>query len=84
LPENLRKFGVRRQQLDEALAESGILVLLVDHDVFRDVEESRRIGAIIYDTRGAWDDAVPMAERSGGRGAQPAPPSANRTAWRLQ
>jgi UDP-N-acetyl-D-mannosaminuronic acid dehydrogenase len=84
LPENLRKFGVRRQQLDEALAESGILVLLVDHDVFRDVEESRRIGAIIYDTRGAWDDAVPMAERSGRRGVQPASPSANRTAWRLQ
>jgi UDP-N-acetyl-D-mannosaminuronic acid dehydrogenase len=52
LPESLRQFGVRRQQLEEALAEGGILVLLVDHDVFRAVDESRRIGAIIYDTRG--------------------------------
>jgi UDP-N-acetyl-D-mannosaminuronic acid dehydrogenase len=84
LPENLRKFGVRRQQLEEALAECGILVLLVDHDVFRNVEESRRIGAIIYDTRGVWTDAVPMAKRSGGLGAQPAPLPAIRTAWRLQ
>lgn len=83
LPESLRSSGVRRQQLEEALAESGILVLLVDHDVFREVGESRRIGAIIYDTRGIWNTSAPATDLTGGRG-QPAPASANRTAWRLQ
>lgn len=83
LPESLRTSGVRRQQLEEALAESGILVLLVDHDVFREVGESRRIGAIIYDTRGIWNTSAPATDLTGGRG-QPAPASANRTAWRLQ
>jgi UDP-N-acetyl-D-mannosaminuronic acid dehydrogenase len=84
LPESLRKFGVRRQQLEEALAESGILVLLVDHDVFREVNESRRIGAIIYDTRGIWIEGASTAEISGGLGQQPVPASANRTARHLQ
>lgn len=84
LPESLRQFGVRRQQLEEALAEGGILVLLVDHDVFRAVDESRRIGAIIYDTRGCWGESTPADDLSGGHGQQPSPASANRTAWRLQ
>ena len=84
LPETLRKFGARRQQLEEALAAGGILVLLVDHDVFRDVDESRRMGAIIYDTRGVWDNPAPTADQSRGPGTQPASPLDNRNAWRLQ
>lgn len=84
LPENLRQFGVRRQQLEEALAEGGILVLLVDHDVFRAVDESRRIGAIVYDTRGVWGESTPADDLSSGLGQQPSPASANRTALRLQ
>ncbi len=85
LPDTLREFGVRRQQLDEALAESGVLVLLVDHDVFRAVDESRRIGAIVYDTRGVWDSTTaPMADIATGLGGQPAPASPNRPAWHLQ
>ena len=84
LPETLRKFGVRRQQLEEALAGGGILVLLVDHDVFRDVDESRRMGAIIYDTRGVWDHPAPTAEHPAGPGTQAASPSGGRNIWRLQ
>ena len=54
LPARLAEKGARKIDLDDALAESGILILLVDHDAFRRVDVGRRNGAIIYDTRGAW------------------------------
>ena len=54
LPENLSRLGARLQSIDEALAEEGILVLLVDHDVFRKIEPRRRARSIVYDTRGIW------------------------------
>jgi len=54
LPETLRTLGVRRLELDDALAQQGILILLVDHDPFRRVSESQRGDALVYDTRGVW------------------------------
>jgi UDP-N-acetyl-D-mannosaminuronic acid dehydrogenase len=54
LPHTLAKHGARKVDLDEALAQSGILVVLVDHDAFRRVSQTRRNGAIVYDTRGIW------------------------------
>jgi UDP-N-acetyl-D-mannosaminuronic acid dehydrogenase len=54
LPAALRAHDVRQLGLDEALAECGILLLLVDHDQFRRVSEQRRAGAVVYDTRGIW------------------------------
>ncbi len=65
LPESLAKHGARWQQLDEALGEAGILILLVDHDIFRAVDRSRLAEVIIYDTRGIWSGAaVPAAARA--------------------
>jgi UDP-N-acetyl-D-mannosaminuronic acid dehydrogenase len=54
LPEGLRSHGARQLTLEAALAEHGILILLVDHDPFRKVTEAQRVGSIVYDTRGIW------------------------------
>lgn len=54
LPSELKRFGARKLDLDDALAEEGILILLVDHEAFRRIDAKRRNGAIIYDTRGIW------------------------------
>ncbi len=54
LPEALRAQGVHQLGLEEALKECGILILLVDHDLFRRVSPQSRAGTIVYDTRGIW------------------------------
>ena len=54
LPDKLRKSGARKAELEEALANPAILILLVDHDAFRRVPNEQRHRAAIYDTRGMW------------------------------
>ncbi|MGI9350915.1 MAG: UDP-N-acetyl-D-mannosamine dehydrogenase [Rhizobiaceae bacterium] len=56
LPEQLRNHGAKLTGLDDALKECGILIVLVDHDVFKLVEPQERIGRAIFDTRGIWRD----------------------------
>lgn len=56
LPEQLRNHGAKLAGLDEALRECGILIVLVDHDVFKLIEPQERMGHAIYDTRGIWRD----------------------------
>lgn len=40
--------------IDEALEDCGILLLLVDHDVFKAIPPEERGDAVVYDTRGVW------------------------------
>jgi UDP-N-acetyl-D-mannosaminuronic acid dehydrogenase len=54
LPDDLTEAGARKIELEEALSEAGILILLVDHDSFRRIPVERRSGATFYDTRGIW------------------------------
>ncbi len=54
LPASLAENGARKMELYEALAQAGILIVLVDHDAFRRIASEQRNGAIIYDTRGIW------------------------------
>jgi UDP-N-acetyl-D-mannosaminuronic acid dehydrogenase len=42
--------------IDTALEECDLLVVLVDHDVFRVVPLAERAGKLVYDTRGIWPD----------------------------
>jgi UDP-N-acetyl-D-mannosaminuronic acid dehydrogenase len=63
LPEALTAHGARHIGLEEALAQRGILVLLVDHDMFRKVSDSQRAGAVVYDTRGVWGQSPAPAAR---------------------
>jgi UDP-N-acetyl-D-mannosaminuronic acid dehydrogenase len=54
LPDDLANAGARKIELEQALTEAGILILLVDHDSFRRIPAERRSGATFYDTRGIW------------------------------
>lgn len=54
LPGTLGTTGARLVTLDEALEGAAILLLLVDHQVFRALDDDARSGRIVYDTRGIW------------------------------
>lgn len=61
LPAAFDSTGVRLIDLDDALASCGMLIILVDHDLFRSVPVEERAGKLVYDTRGLWRDQ-PAAE----------------------
>ena len=55
LPEELAEGDrVRLVELDEAVANADVVVLLTDHREFRDIEPDRLTGKRIVDTRGVW------------------------------
>ncbi len=59
LPVEFEGTGARLVDLDHALENCGILIVLVDHDVFKVVPAEERARALVYDTRGIWGDATP-------------------------
>ena len=52
LPFQTEKFSLRR--IEEALEASDILVLLVDHQIFREIAEHSIAKKMVVDTRGIW------------------------------
>jgi UDP-N-acetyl-D-mannosaminuronic acid dehydrogenase len=40
--------------IDSALEDCGVLIVLVDHDIFKVIPPEEREGAAVYDTRGIW------------------------------
>jgi UDP-N-acetyl-D-mannosaminuronic acid dehydrogenase len=55
LPETLAaRPGVELTDLDTALREADVVVLLVDHAQFRSIDRSRLKGKALVDTRGMW------------------------------
>ena len=55
LPQELAEFAnVRLMETDKAIEAADVVVLLVDHDKFRDIEPSSLEGKKIIDTRGFW------------------------------
>ena len=58
LPREFEGTGAELVDIDSALEECGILIVLVDHDVFRGVPAEERADALIYDSRGIWNDAA--------------------------
>lgn len=56
LPIEFTDTGVTQIDLDEALETCEILIVLVDHDVFRVVPLAERADKLVYDTRGIWPD----------------------------
>jgi UDP-N-acetyl-D-mannosaminuronic acid dehydrogenase len=61
LPPEFEGSGAELVDLDVALETCGILIVLVDHDVFRVVPADERRGALVYDTRGIWGDCIAPA-----------------------
>ncbi|QDM41319.1 UDP-N-acetyl-D-mannosamine dehydrogenase [Altererythrobacter sp. TH136] len=57
LPPEFADTGATLVDIDTALETCGVLIVLVDHDVFRVVPLEERSRAAVYDTRGIWPDA---------------------------
>jgi UDP-N-acetyl-D-mannosaminuronic acid dehydrogenase len=56
LPREFEGTGAAQIDIDTALQECGVLIVLVDHDLFRSVPLAERAGKLVYDTRGIWPD----------------------------
>jgi len=56
LPMDFAGTGAVLTDLDEALSDCSVFILLVDHDVFKSVPDAERGGKVVYDTRGIWGD----------------------------
>ena len=54
LPKAFDGTGATLTDIDSALLDCDIMVVLVDHDVFKSVPPEERAGKIVYDTRGIW------------------------------
>jgi UDP-N-acetyl-D-mannosaminuronic acid dehydrogenase len=63
LPLEFTGTGATRLELDLALERCGVLIVLVDHDIFRAVPPAEREGKAIYDTRGIWPDCASAASK---------------------
>ncbi|WP_136161143.1 UDP-N-acetyl-D-mannosamine dehydrogenase [Sphingomonas flavalba] len=62
LPAAFAGTGARLCDIDRALIDCALLIVLVDHDVFRSVPLDERADKIVYDTRGIWPDQPKRAE----------------------
>ena len=67
LPIEFTDTGAQLIDIDTALETCDVLIVLVDHDVFKSVPLAEREAKAVYDTRGIWPDqpagtAVPQAE----------------------
>ncbi|MGJ3649391.1 UDP-N-acetyl-D-mannosamine dehydrogenase [Sphingomonas sp. GlSt437] len=56
LPGEFDGTGARLIDLDDAIETSGMLIVLVDHELFKSVPFDERARKIVYDTRGIWPD----------------------------
>ncbi|HJN22432.1 MAG TPA: UDP-N-acetyl-D-mannosamine dehydrogenase [Rhodospirillales bacterium] len=55
LPEELQDLSsLKLVEIDAALDQSDIVVLLVDHQLFKAVDRARLQGKVVIDTRGIW------------------------------
>lgn len=56
LPREFEGTGAVLTDIDSALEDCGVMIVLVDHDVFKSVPLAEREGKAVYDTRGIWPD----------------------------
>jgi UDP-N-acetyl-D-mannosaminuronic acid dehydrogenase len=56
LPMEFAGTGAELVDLDNALTECDILIVLVDHELFKSIPPGERADKIVYDTRGLWPD----------------------------
>ena len=62
LPIEFTDTGATLIDIDTALEDCDLLIVLVDHDVFRVVPLAERADKLVYDTRGIWPDQPRAAE----------------------
>ena len=56
LPREFEDTGASLIDIDTALEDCDLLIVLVDHDVFKSVPLEDRLGKQVLDTRGIWPD----------------------------
>ena len=56
LPPEFTGTGAGHVDIDTALEECDIMIVLVDHDIFKSVPLEERAAKHVYDTRGIWPD----------------------------
>ena len=56
LPAALAGTGAALIDLDDAIERCPVMVVLVDHELFKSVPLDERAGKAVYDTRGIWPD----------------------------
>lgn len=56
LPMEFAGTGAELVDLDSALTTCGILIVLVDHELFKSIPLDERADKLVYDTRGLWPD----------------------------
>ena len=54
LPAAFDGTGAVLTDIDSALIECDVMIVLVDHDIFKSVPPEERSGKTVYDTRGIW------------------------------
>ena len=71
LPREFDGTGAEQIDIDTALETCDVLIVLVDHDIFRSVPLAERVDKLVYDTRGIWPDQpaslAPLAAEAGPR-----------------
>ena len=63
LPIEFTDTGAQLIDIDTALETCDVLIVLVDHDVFKSVPLAERETKAVYDTRGIWPDQPSAANR---------------------
>jgi UDP-N-acetyl-D-mannosaminuronic acid dehydrogenase len=56
LPAELAGTGATLTDIDSALMACDVMIVLVDHDIFKSVPPEERADKIVYDTRGIWSE----------------------------
>ncbi|HEX8485614.1 UDP-N-acetyl-D-mannosamine dehydrogenase [Sphingomonas sp.] len=56
LPAVFEGTGARLTDIDAAIETCGIMIVLVDHDLFRSIPLQERASTTVLDTRGIWPD----------------------------
>lgn len=56
LPREFEGTGAVHTDIDTALEDCDVMIVLVDHDVFKSVPVEERADKQVYDTRGIWPD----------------------------
>lgn len=54
LPEKLSKLGIELDSTASTISKADIIVLLVDHDAYKDIDRLTLNEKVVIDTRGVW------------------------------
>ena len=63
LPQCLQQSGATLIDIDSAIEQCPVMIVLVDHDIFRAIPVEERAAKHVLDTRGIWPDQPPLPSR---------------------